>query len=897
MARQNPISQRVSSWVRALLHREKVESELDAELRYDLERRTEANVRAGMDPKTAKHAAVREFGGLELAKEECRDARGTQILEQVGQDIRFALRTLAKRPGFTATAVLTLALGIGVNTSIFSLVYSLALRPLPVKDPAKVVSVFEEFRGHYSRGVYGSPSLLSYPEYVAFRENTHIFSGLAAFADDSLSLGGVSGQAVAGLLASCNYFDVLGRDMAVGRGLLAEDCHTPGEGSVAVISYGFWQSHFAGDAAVLGKTLTLNRRVFTVVGVAAANFGGTELQTPDVWLPITVAPHLLPDEFKNGNWLALDNVSWLNVVGRLKPGISHRRAEEELGFLALQRDANYPGRQTIVTVNSGAYLNGPEMRSVGAWVAAGILGLGGFILAIACINVMNLLLARALSRTQEIGVRLAMGASRMRLMRQLLTETILLALLGGAASVIVAQWLPSLLARSIPDLRLSAQVDLSMNLSILAYAFLASLVAALVCGLAPALQATKLDLVLSLKEEGLPLSSGRGRTRLRSLLIIAQVAGCTVLLVAAGLLARGLRHAESAGPGFLTRNVIVVSLDLANQGYNEARAAAFQRELRDRLAAIPGVVGVARSAVIPCVTGYMTVVTLPGGITDDSSQSVWGNIVSADYFQTMGIHLLRGRMFTEQEAQSPGATPAIISAAMARRFWGNADPLGKEFLAGKTPYQIFGIAPDVQNSHLGQTDGPFFYGASAPDIALDSKIFLRTTGDASEVGAAIRRLTHQLDATVMPSTESYEQMLKKILEPSRSIASLVAILGILAMVMAVVGVWGMVAYAASQRTHEIGIRKALGAQSRDILSLLLGNGARLSAMGLALGLALGAGVSRLLSAAGLLFGLSAFDPMTYLTIAAALAGVTLLACYLPARRAMRVDPLIALRYQ
>jgi macrolide transport system ATP-binding/permease protein len=897
VATQNPIWRRVSHWVRALMRRGKVERELDAELRYDLERRAEAHLREGMDPITAKHAAARDFGGLELAKEECRDARRTQILEQVGQDLRFALRMLAKRPGFTATAVLTLALGIGVNTSIFSLVYSVALRPLPVKDSANVVSVYEEFRGHYSRGVYGSPSLASYPEYVTFRDNTHIFSGLAAFADDSLSLGGASGQAVAGLLASCNYFDVLGGDMALGRGLLAEDCRIPGEGSAAVISYGFWEGHFAGDAAALGKTLTLNRRVFTVVGVAAANFGGTELQTPDVWLPLTVAPQLLPDEFKNGNWLALDNVSWLNVVGRLNPGISHRRAEGELGFLALQRDANYPGRQTIVTVNSGAYLNAPEIRSLGAWMAAGILGLGGFILGIACINVMNLLLARAISRTQEIGVRLAMGASRMRLMRQLLTETILLALLGGAASVIVAQWLPSLLAHSIPDLHTSSQVDLSVNSTILAYAFLASLIAALVCGLAPALHATKLDLVLSLKEEGLPLSSGRGRSRLRSLLIIAQVSGCTVLLVAAGLLARGLRHAESSGPGFLTKNVIVVSLDLANQGYNQARAAAFHRELRDRLAAIPGVVGVAQSAVIPCVTGYMTAVTLPGGIAEDSSQAVWGNIVSADYFQTMGIHLLRGRMFTEQEAQSPGSMPAIISAAMARRFWGDIDPLGKVFFAGKIPYQVLGIAPDVQNSHLGQTDGPFFYGASAPDSALDSKIFVRTAGDTSAVGEAIRRLTRQLDAGVMASTEPFEQVLKKILEPSRTIALLVAILGALAMVMAVVGVWGMVAYAASQRTHEIGIRKALGAQSRDILSLLLGDGAKLSAMGLALGLALGAGVSRLLSAAGLLFGLSAFDPLTYLTIGAVLAGVTLLACYLPARRAMHVDPIIALRYE
>jgi putative ABC transport system permease protein len=484
----------------------------------------------------------------------------------------------------------------------------------------------------------------------------------------------------------------------------------------------------------------------------------------------------------------------------------------------------------------------------------------------------------------------------MRLVRQLLTETVLLALLGGAASVIVTRWVPPLLITAVPEMPMSPHVDLTPNLAILTYAFLASLVAAVACGLAPTLQASKPAIVTTLKEKGTPLSAGLGRLRLRRWLIVAQIAGCSVLLVAAGLLVRGLHRAQSTSPGFITKNVILVSLDLANKGYDEARAAAFERALRDRLATVPGVTGVARSGVVPCVASNVTSVTIPGSKADSSSLPVWENIVSANYFQTMGIPLLRGRTFTEQEAQAPGAVPAIISAAMARRFWGETDPVGKEFLSGTKTFQVLGIVPDVQNVHLGQTDGPFFYGASAPDGALDAKILVHTTGDSSVLEAEVPQLARQLDANVMALTETFDHALEKILMPSRTLALLVAVLGILAMILAVVGVCGIVAYAASQRTHEIGIRKALGAHPRDILTLLLRQEVKLAAVGLAIGLVVGAGAAQLLFAAGLLFGLSALDPTTYLVTAIAFISVTMLACYFPARRAMVVDPMVALRY-
>ncbi len=890
--------------LRALWHRlaglsrkDRRDRELDAELESHVEMHTAENMRRGMSREEARREALIKLGGVEAAKEAYREQRGAPLLETFAQDVRFGLRMLRKNAGFTAVAVLTLAIGIGANTSIFSLVYSLALRPLPVKDAENVISVYQEFRGRYSRGDYGMPSLLSYPEYANYRDGSHVFTGLAAFASVSLSVRGANAEAIPGLLASCNYFGVLGGNTTLGRAFTLGDCRAPGEGAIAVISDAFWQSHFGGDPSVLGKSLALDGQLFTIVGVAARDFSGTEMQAPAVWIPLTMAGNLLPDEFGSRDWLSLPNVSWLNVVGRLRPGISHGQAEAELAVLARQVDEGYPGRRTIVSVNSGAYWNSPEIRGKGGWVAAAISAVAALILVIACVNVMNLLLARAAARYQEVGVRLALGASRPRLVRQLLTESVLLAALGGVAGLLVARWLPRLLLAALPELPANPHVNLGPNLTIFAYAFLASLAAAVLCGLAPALHSTRLDLVSVLKDEGAPGASAGLRLRPRSVLSVAQVAGCAALLIAAGLLLRGLNRAETTSPGFVTRNVIVVSLDLANNGYNAARAAALQRTLRERLASLPGVAGVAQSSVLPCVTTYMAGVTIPGSQPNDSEQTVWGNMVSSSYFQTMGIPLVRGREFTEQEAQGGGAVPAVISAAMARRYWPGTDALGKRFLASKASYLVVGIVPDAQNVHLGQTDGPFFYGAAGPENALDAGIFVRTSGDSSAVAAEIPRLVQESDRNLIVKTTTLEQALEGTLAPPRTAAFLFSTLGLLAMILAVVGVSGMVAYAASQRTHEIGIRMALGAHPGEIARMLLRQSARLSAMGIAAGLALGAGAAQVISAASFLFGVSSLDPATFGGVAALLAVVELAASYFPARRAARMDPLAALRHE
>lgn len=817
-------------------------------------------------------------------------------MEILWQDLQFGARMLRRSPGFVAAAVLTLALGIGLNASVFSLLYSLALRPLPVKDPGNVVNVYQEIGGKHSRGVHGTPYMVSFPEFANYREHNHVFQDLAAYAAIPLSMSGGDAP-IPGLLVTCNYFELLKTDWALGRGFGNEDCRAAGTNAVAVLSYGFWLRHYGGEPSAFGKTLTINWQVFTIIGVAGRDFVGTELQAPDVWIPITMQPQLLADssEWGTRDWLGLKNVGWLNTVGRLKPGVSHKRAEADLAVIAQQADLDYPGRRTTVTVNAGAYLNNPEWRSVGALVAAAILGIAGFILLLACTNVMNLLLARGAARQQEVGIRLALGASRGRLVRQFLTETVLLAVPGGAAGLMIANWLPPLLVHTIPEMPAAPYLNLAPDFMIVAYTFLASLIAAGAAGLAPALQATRLDVQAALKDEGTPMMRRVSRSRLRSALVAAQVAGCTVLLVGAGLLARGLRLAERLDPGFTTKNVVIVSFDLEQKGYDEPRAAAFLREAHDRLATLPGVQGVALSGVLPTVTGCLSGVTIPGRRIENDSL-VLCNVVSGDYFQTMGIPLLRGRTFTEREAVSAQPAPALISTAMARTYWAGEDALDRQFAVRGTHYRVVGIVPDVQNLHLGEVDGSFFYAARDPTMTMDTKIFVRTAGNPSAVLGLIPQVVHQIDSNVMVSTDTFEQTLARGLGPSRIMATLVGVLGVLAMALAVVGVSGVVAYAANQRVREIGIRMALGARRSDILALLAGQGAKTVGIGLAIGLAMAIGGAFLLSAGSLLFGLSPFDPVTFVGASLLIGTAAILSVYIPARRAARLDPAVTLRH-
>jgi predicted permease len=876
----------------------------DQRLREEMEEhlalQTAEYLRAGMSPEEARRQAVLKFGAVEAVREEYHAEQGLPLLENLTRDIRYAFRLLARSPGFTIAAVLTLGLGVGVNASLFSLIYALGIRPLPVKDSSTLVSIYQEYRGQvHSRGDYGSPYYLSYPEYTNYRDRNTVFSGLAAYAETALALGGAAPQGLSGLLVSCNYFRVLGAEFTVGRGFSSTDCRASAAPS-AVLSYRFWQSRFGGNRAVIGQMLALNGQIASIVGVAVPAFAGTELQVPDVWVPIAMAPRLMPNTFGSRDWLALGNVGWLHVIGHLKRGIPRRTARSELAVLARQMDTNYPGRETVVIVNAGSFVNNPEARSDGLWFSVALFVLGALVLAMACTNLANLILSRGARRQQEFVVRMALGATRRRLVTQLLTEKVLLSVLGGLAGVAVMLWLTPILVHVLPEMASGPlPLNLALTFTTFLFALLASLAAALLSGLVPALQAARPDLLTALKETGVATGHDRPRARLRDLLVTAQVAGCALLLALAGLLARGLHRAKIIAPGFATKSVYVLSFDLSERGYNGMRAIAFASELRERLGALTGTAGVASSDVLPGVTADLTGVMIPGGKTEHAEEQVLANYVSLDYFRTMEIPVLRGHAFTGQESHSGGLSPAVISVAMARRFWPAQNPIGKEFLAGQNRrYEVIGIVPDVTTMHLGQEDGPLFYGPIGDTAgAVDAKVFLRTTGNASGAVSAIPALVRQIDPNVTVGTEPYQQILSEQLLPARRGAFLVSALGLLALLLAVVGVTGVVSLAASQRVREIGIRIAFGARPHDVVVLLLGHGLKLVAIGLAAGLGLATGFAVLLASNGLLFGVSPVDPLALAGTASLLFCAAMSSMLVPAHRAIRIDPAVALRYE
>ena len=804
------------------------------------------------------------------------------MLSSTFQDLRYATRALRKHRNFTVAALLTLALGIGINTSIFTLLYSVAFRPLPVKNPERMVNVYQTFEGDFNREVEGGVELLSYPEYLNYRDGVAGLSGLAASANVKLYLGGNNVEKINGLMVTDNYFSLLGGGSALGRTLFDNECQTPLQCPVAVLSYGYWQRRFGSDQSVIGTSLTLNRQRFTVIGVAAQDFHGAEMTIPDVWIPVTMQPAVMPES----KFLTLPNCSWLNVVGRLKDDVSPQQVQAEMQLVAARMDQEYSGRKTTVDVMPASYLNSPEARSEGLPIAVLVMAAVGLVLLIACANVSNLMLARAGARRKEIAVRLALGASRWRLIRLLLTESLLLAILGGVAGLFLAVSLPPILLSVIPEAGLD--VDFKPNLIVFAYMFLISLITGVGFGLAPAIQSTKPNLTTALRStRNNPRMS---RPRLRNLLVIGQVAVSLVLLIGAGLLVRGLQQAQSTDLGFDQKNLVVLSMDLRTQGYDEARAATFHAQLAERLKALPGIKSLSVAQTVPFAGARDETIDVEGV---GSAVSVSANEVSAEYFRTLGIPLRRGRLFTDEDARS-GGSPAVISQAMANRFWPGADPIGKRFRDnGGTSHEIVGVVADISSRQIGRLDGPFFYAPISPAKLSGHSFVLRTNENQSASVSAVREVARSLDKDVFVSAEPLEENVRRRLEPARLGAWFSGTVSLLALMIAATGIYGMLSYLVVERTSEIGIRMALGAQRRNVLLLIVGDGMKLAGIGTAIGLAIAIVLTKVMST--LLFGLGATDAFTFATISIGALAVASLACYIPARRATKVDPLIALR--
>ncbi|MGC1485586.1 MAG: ABC transporter permease [Candidatus Acidiferrum sp.] len=810
------------------------------------------------------------------------------------QDVRYGLRMLGRNPGFTAVAVLAIALGIGVNAGIFSVLNAAALRMLPVPSAGQVVSVDQIFHGKTTRDVHGEATLFSYSEYQDYRANNHVFSGLLAYEPFlSATLAGGRARQLYGQLASCNYFDVLSEHPTMGRGFVETDCAAPGEGTVVVLSHELWQSTFGADASLVGKRVVLNRTAFTVIGIAPAGFGGTELIPSTFWVPITMQAAMEPDR----DFLGDANVSWLSLLGRVRPGISMGQVRADLSIIANRIDQQHPGRETVLAVRTATFLGRPEEHNLVMGAAAIILFGFGLVLLIACANVANLMLARATARQKEIAVRLSVGASRWRLIRQLLTESVMLALMGGVLGSVLAFWsfegISNFVIAHLPHGAPPLALNLTPDLRVLGYALLLTILTGVVFGLAPALQASRADLNTALKSGDGGWGGHAGGGLLRHSLVAVQIAVCMILLIAAGLLLRGLYFAQTVDPGFAMNGIAVVSLDLRTQGYKEKPAAAFEQRLKEKVAALPGVDGVVEAAQTPLSDDHnFTGFSIPGR---PDEYEVEDNAISQGYFSMLGIPIVRGRDFTEEEVRA-GARVAIVTESTARKFWPGEDPIGKTLREGKnTDLQIVGIARDAQVSHLGEKTKLYVYLPAGPKEQSELHLMIHDGGGFAAVAAGVHGAGNGLDPDVMVDVTRLEDNMEVWRTPARIVAALAGSLGALALLLASIGVYGVVSYAVSRRTREIGIRMTLGADGRDVMSLMLRQSMRPVLIGGAIGIVGCAGVSWVLSS--MLFGISARDPIAFVFVPAFLLGIALLASYVPARRATNVNPVAALHYE
>ena len=879
-----------------MTRRKRMLADLEQDIRDHLERETQDNIDRGMSPEHARTAALRKFGNVARIKEDTWEVWSVMWLEQLLQDVRFGTRTLWRSPGLTVAAVMAIALGIGINVGIFSVLNGLALRLLPVPRAQELISVNQilHFQGRGDRFIHNGVNWFSYSEYQDYRDHNHDFSGLVAYEPYvEANLRDTEVRQILGTVASCNYFDVLIEHPAQGRGFVDSDCGSRGANAVVVVSDDLWRGKFAADPSLVGKKIVLNQTAYTVIGIARPGFTGTEPIPSAFWVPITMQQALEPGSDRLSN----DNMSWLALLGRTRPGVTMEDVRADLGVIAGRIDQQHSGsrRTTSLVIRTATFFSSPEERSFLIPVASIVLAAFALVLLIACANVASLLLARASVRQKEIALRLSMGASRWRLVRQLLTESLLLSLAGGALGSVIAFWsfirITQLVTSHLPHDFPPFAVNVAPNLHVLAYALVLSLFTGFVFGLVPALRSSRPDLNSAIKGDGTSIGTSKKSGRfLLNTLVGSQVAVCMVLLLAAGLLLRGLYTAQTIDPGFEMKGVATVFLDLEKQGYDPAHATGFMQRFRELIQGIPGVIEVAQAECAPLSHDFSASHFMVPGRVDPVP--IEYNHVTPGYFSLLGIPIVRGRSF--KPAETHAAPGIIVTESTARRLWPGQDPLGKALreMSGRE-YSVIGVAKDAQVAHLGQLDTNYLYFPAGTEDNSRSFVLIRYATGFTDIATGIRDAGRSIDPGVSIDVTRLEDYLEVWRAPSRIVTALSGALGTLALLLCSIGVYGMVSYSVSRSVRDIGIRMALGADGAKVMRHVLWQAMRPVLIGVAVGMALCAAVSGVLSS--MMFGLGAHDPIAFIFMPLFLLAVAFVATFIPGRRAMRVDPMVALR--
>jgi len=809
------------------------------------------------------------------------------------QDVRYSLRMIAKAPGYAAITILTLALGIGANTTIFTWINSTLLNPIPgLASPSEVVAL--------SLGKPGdNPFPFTYPDFVAMRDGQQSFTGMTVCSLTPMSLTGKGKpQRVWGMLATANYFDVLGVRPLMGRTFLPEEDEKPGGAPVAVISYRMWQTHFAANPDILGQTMELNQHPYTIVGVTPAVFQGSQTGLrSDIWVPMMMEAQLVPQ----GDLIHDHHYFWLSMFARLKPGVAPRQAQEEMTVRLQPEVKNYPDEHrghSSVTVY-------PLWRSpFGAnqllsTMLPVLMAIAGMVLLLACANVANLMLVRAVARRREIAIRTSLGASRWRLVRQLLVESLVLALAGGAVALLITFWSAGTFAQFVPAMDFPISLDMHPDRTVLFAALAISMLSGVIFGILPAWRSSREAPVDVLKEDGTSSSGSVRKARLTSALVVAQISLSLVLLICAGLFIRSFRSAQQIDAGFNSRGVLIASYDLFTAGYSDANGAEFDRQVVAKLEALPGVQSVALSSRVPLGFSGGSTSVKPEGYVPQANESMETQdaIITPNYFKTMEIPIVKGHDFTNQDTMTSQRV-VIVSERFVDRYWPHQEAVGKQLNSDLTHewFTVVGVARDSKVNGLNEQPTPFVYLPLYQVYRAAMIVDVRTTGDPMAFHGTVENAIHEMNADLavfdVTTLESRAQLSSF---PQRIAGTFVGAFGLLALVLAAVGIYGVTAYTTRQRTHEIGIRMALGASKQDILRLVLLRGLSLTLIGVVLGLAVSFGLTRYL--ASLLLGVTATDALTFSSVAILLCAVALFACLIPARRAMRVDPMVALRYE